>query len=471
MEESDGPAPAIDPSRLLPNIIRHCLSEGDASDLALDPKFMNARFRAHQIVRLMEFASLKLHTKLSISSVARAFEVSHSAVSRANFRGYQDPPGRGRHHELDPDAEQQMIDWIAKKAANHTAVNRTELLHECIERFGKSITRGWIDSFVTRHSEQLFETKSVPQENPRLEVPRAFLDAAVEGFRAHVHGACAELVFDLDEIGISEWEDRAARRVIVPSAMRGQTIFHSVHRNLKHISVVACISAAGEHMTPFFVCSQVNDAVERALKTQGFRMGIDLIIKRRNKPYVNSDLFHEYISTVLLPYIDELRTNDEFTDKEAVLLMDNCSVHVRSDILQILADHHVKVITFPPHTTHIFQSLDLSLFGTFKKKMNYKLPLESDETAAGFIKRIFHTMKQTLVEDNVRSAFVQLGLRYDIETIPYLLLFDEQVLRQSPGFTSLWAQDYPIEKLSHRRSHATFGWVNQTMCPEWNGRE
>jgi hypothetical protein len=39
--------------------------------------------------------------------------------------------------------------------------------------------------------------------------------------------------------------------VIIPSAMRGQTVFHGVHRNLKHKSVVACISAAGEYMTPF----------------------------------------------------------------------------------------------------------------------------------------------------------------------------------------------------------------------------
>jgi hypothetical protein len=41
--------------------------------------------------------------------------------------------------------------------------------------------------------------------------------------------------------------------VIVPLPMTGQTISHGVHRNLKHIYVVACISAAGEYMTPFFL--------------------------------------------------------------------------------------------------------------------------------------------------------------------------------------------------------------------------
>jgi hypothetical protein len=113
------------------------------------------------------------------------------------------------------------VDWITTKAANNVAVNRTELLHECNERFGKRITKGWVDSLLTRHAEQLFETKSIPQENPRFEVPRVFLQVGLDGFRDHVHQACAQLVFNLDEIGISEWEDHCTRRVIVPSAMEG----------------------------------------------------------------------------------------------------------------------------------------------------------------------------------------------------------------------------------------------------------
>jgi hypothetical protein len=74
--------------------------------------------------------------------------------------------------------------------------------------------------------------------------------------------------------------------------------------------------------------------------------------------------------------------------------MDKCFLHVQAETLQTLSDHDVKVITFPPHTTHIFQCLDLSLFGNFKKKKNYNLALESVEHTAGFIKRIFHLMNK-----------------------------------------------------------------------------
>jgi hypothetical protein len=66
------------------------------------------------------------------------------------------------------------------------------------------------------------------------------------------------------------------------------------------------------------VCSEGNAAVERKFKIEGFRMGVDLILKSQDKPDMNWQLFAEYISTVLLPYIDELQSNEGFADKEAL---------------------------------------------------------------------------------------------------------------------------------------------------------
>jgi hypothetical protein len=54
----------------------------------------------------------------------------------------------------------------------------------------------------------------------------------------------AELVFNLDEVGISDWEHRKTKKVIAIAAMFGQTIHHGVSRNAKRISVISCLSAA-----------------------------------------------------------------------------------------------------------------------------------------------------------------------------------------------------------------------------------
>jgi hypothetical protein len=91
MEDTDQPA-LLSIQRGSCPISYATLSEGDAFCLALDAQFMNTRFRVHQIVRLIEFAFTELHITLSAWAVARAFEVGHSAVKRAQLRGYDDPP-------------------------------------------------------------------------------------------------------------------------------------------------------------------------------------------------------------------------------------------------------------------------------------------------------------------------------------------------------------------------------------------
>jgi hypothetical protein len=179
--------------------------------------------------------------------------ISPTARSSALLRGYEDLPGRRRYRELSPEEDHALVEWIAKKAHNNTAVTRTELLNYCIATFGTAVTRGWVDSLLSRHTAEPFETKSSPRENQRLEVPRVFLEAAIKGIRTHVQNACADFVFDLDEIGIREWEDRVERKVIIPSAMREQKIFHGIHRGLKYISMITCMSAGGDHMIPFLV--------------------------------------------------------------------------------------------------------------------------------------------------------------------------------------------------------------------------
>jgi hypothetical protein len=108
---------------------------------------------------------------------------------------------------------------------------------------------------MSRLTTHLFEMTGRVQENLRLEIFRAFLDIRGERLRHLVQACCADETFNLDEVGISEWKDRFARKVIVPVWMSGQTIHHGVHGNLKHISMGCCVSASGESMT-FFMASR-----------------------------------------------------------------------------------------------------------------------------------------------------------------------------------------------------------------------
>jgi hypothetical protein len=110
--------------------------------------------------------------------------------------------------------------------------------------------------------------------------------------------------------------------------------FHGIHRGLKHISLVTSILAGGDHMIFFLVYSQVTDTVVRKLETEGFRIGIDITLKKRAKPYMNATLFKELLSTVLLPYIARVQSNPGLKSEPAGLLTDNCSVRMHDDTLK-----------------------------------------------------------------------------------------------------------------------------------------
>jgi hypothetical protein len=160
-----------------------------------------------------------------------------------------------------------------------------------------------------------------------------FMERTVQDLKEHVQGCVVQLVFTLDKVGILDWEDRKTKTVIVPPATRGQTIYHEISRTVKHISVIACVSAAGESLTPYIIISQAPMSVQERLKKDGVRFGTDFVLRSNPSPYINAEIFFDYIRTVFLPNRAELRTLDAFTKETGVLLMDNCPSRVMSLII------------------------------------------------------------------------------------------------------------------------------------------
>jgi hypothetical protein len=51
-------------------------------------------------------------------------------------------------------------------------------------------------------------------------------------------------------------------------SMSAQKNHHKINRNLRHVSVIACISAAGESLTPYIATSQDSLPVRENLKSE-----------------------------------------------------------------------------------------------------------------------------------------------------------------------------------------------------------
>jgi hypothetical protein len=151
----------------------------------------------------------------------------------------------------------------------------------------------------------------------------------------------AELVPNIDEVGMSGWEDHKETKVIVARLMEGQTIHHRESRSVRDISIITCITAGGESLTPYTVTSQDSDAICKRLIRHAICLGVDFVLRWRSKPYVSRKLFLEYINTIFVTCLKRLQESEEFEACEVTFLKANCSPHMTDDVVAVLTSVQV----------------------------------------------------------------------------------------------------------------------------------
>jgi hypothetical protein len=172
-------APAIPLAELWGPILQNCLGETSPFALQQNPEFRELQFRAHQICSLVNWARPEPRTEISNGSLMRAFNCSRSVVHSALANGLSPPKSRGRHLAVGAKSDANILAWIKKQAEKNAALIRIDIKNHCHEVSRLEVSRGWVDSFILRHSAELTEKKSSPQEEPRLQVPRIFLEEPI----------------------------------------------------------------------------------------------------------------------------------------------------------------------------------------------------------------------------------------------------------------------------------------------------
>jgi hypothetical protein len=146
---------------------------------------------------------------------------------------------------------------------------------------------------------------------------------------------------------------------------------------------------------------------------------------------------------MFIPHLAWPRDLAEFAAQDAVLLMEKCWFHVTDDVIRIPTGARLRVITFAPHATQVFQVLHLTLFGILKRRSRYELTCDGDNATVKFIMTVYHDFTQIMMPPNVCRAFNALGFECDTRREPYELLFDEEKLRESAGFEELCSVTFP----------------------------
>jgi hypothetical protein len=82
-----------------------------------------------------------------------------------------------------------------------------------------------------------------------------FLERTIDNIKQYVPWQAVELLFNPDEVSVSDWEDRCEKSMIVPTVFKGRMIHHKVKRSTKHAIALACVTA-GDVLRLYLVISR-----------------------------------------------------------------------------------------------------------------------------------------------------------------------------------------------------------------------
>jgi hypothetical protein len=178
----------------------------------------------------------------------------------------------------------------------------------------------------------------------------------------HLAGVNPMLLFNFDEIMVGA-SDR--QKVFITPEKKA---FRRKGFNQPHVTLGLCVSTIGDGPPPIFIFQgkrKVRDFEE--LERSG-----KVCIMNSDNGWMTSDLFSQW-ANLFAAWATEYRMHIQEANTTIVLLVDNCRTHCSLAALETLASHNIKVISFPPHMTHILQPIDVSCARAYKSVLGKKM--------------------------------------------------------------------------------------------------
>jgi hypothetical protein len=86
--------------------------------------------------------------------------------------------------------------------------------------------------------------------------------------------------------------------------------------------------------------------------------------------------------------------------------------------MDMLAREDIRLITFPPHTSHLFQPLDLVTLAAFKREKREIYVTHREGSQAWQIVKLIKALKHVTDSSNNRAAFKRTGPRINPGVFP-----------------------------------------------------
>ena len=271
----------------------------------------------------------------------------------------------GRTQSLPAAVERQLVDFILDMADRGFGKDVNEIRHLARRLSGDpnfKATPRWWTRFTQRHTElsrrraQGFERLRAVAMNPGLIKHYFLILQSAFAKVAQLSGGMqltADRIYNMDEIGFLL---NAVKAYIV--TRKGSKHAASISNSCRvTTSLAVAVSASGFVVPPFFIVKgqrTPTDYLAAAPENSSMAMA--------KKGMMTEAVFELWVRHFLL----RMEKRDE--KHWSLLLLDGHHSHTMNpEVLKLLYDHRVYVISLPSHTTAALQLLDVAVFGPLKR--------------------------------------------------------------------------------------------------------
>lgn len=261
----------------------------------------------------------------------------------------------------------------------------------------------WAMSVLKRHNNAYGQRVATNIKRARAAVGRESINAYFDNLEKVIENVPPSNIFNYDESNLSD--DPGKKKCIY---RRGVKYPEKVMNHSKSCtSIMICGSADGTLLPPYVIYKSLHlydtwkeggiagyPCCQQPCCSRGSRYN------RTASGWIDASTFRDWFLTCFLPHANRL-------EGQKVLIGDNLSSHLDSDVLETCQSHNISFVCLVPNSTHICQPLDVSFFRPMKAAWRKTLEQwkHSNPKASAVPKDVFpRLLRENLIEmDKVQT--------------------------------------------------------------------
>jgi hypothetical protein len=355
---------------------------------------------------VIQFENEKKIAPLSNVLLAKGIGCSKSYVTQIR-KGTLQIAGRKRSMTFSFAEDSKILTEVLKQLKDGTLLTEPDLCWIAFTILGIRPQRGWARSFFKRHKDVLGKATAEKREYGRMEIKKEDVTRYKKSLADDIEGVSSLLIFNCDEVGVSLYCDERRRRVIVAKEDDGETLHVPVDRGEKHLSMMACVSLAGEALMPHFLTKGVVPAVE--LQKTGLLENVHATFAHTTSGYMTKESFKGWVDLNFVPQVNWMRKKLSLEKEKAMLLLDNCPSHLSDESFKTLGDANITFFTLLPNATHLLQPCDVGLFGAFKQHLKNEKGFSAAISPTELILHCTNAFRKATTTSSIIKSFRRAG--------------------------------------------------------------